>query len=129
MMSSTRIAIVGAGPVGLTIARLLLNRPNIEVVVFESDNSRHARGQGGNLDLHPDTGIAALWEAGLHDEFLERARYKQVLRWLKGLLSQQQIPYPNTIMTDKEKALRNTVSKVFPETNTLICYWHIIKNI
>ena len=55
--------------------------------------------------------------------------YRQVLYQLKGLLDQQQILYPKTIITDKEKALRNIVSKVFPETNTLICYQYIIKNI
>lgn len=55
--------------------------------------------------------------------------YKQTLWWLKRLLNQQQIPYPRTIMTDKEKVLPNAISKVFPETNILICYWHIIKNI
>lgn len=74
-MSPIRIAIVGAGPVGLTLARLLLNKPNIGVVIFESEKSRDARGQGGSLDLHPNTGLAAVKEAGLWDEFLKRARY------------------------------------------------------
>ncbi|KAJ5131040.1 uncharacterized protein N7515_007079 [Penicillium bovifimosum] len=32
-------------------------------------------------------------------------------------------------MTDNEKPLRNAIRYVFPGTNTLICYWHIIKNI
>jgi len=48
--------------------------------------------------------------------------YKQVLRWLRGLLNQQQIPYPKTIITDKEKALRNAVSKVYPYLFTLNLY-------
>lgn len=70
-----RIAIVGAGPVGLTLARLLTNRSNIEVVIFESDTSRQSRKQGGSLDLHADTGLAALKAAGLYEEFLRRARF------------------------------------------------------
>ena len=74
-MSLTRIAIVGAGPVGLTLARLLLNKANIEVVVFEKEESRNIRGQGGTLDLHPDTGLAALKESDLWAEFQRRARY------------------------------------------------------
>lgn len=74
-MSPIRVAIVGAGPVGLTLARLLLNKPNIDFVVFESEKSRDARGQGGSLDLHPTTGLAALKEADLYDEFLRRARF------------------------------------------------------
>ncbi|KAJ5083929.1 hypothetical protein NUU61_008508 [Penicillium alfredii] len=74
-MSPTRIAIVGAGPVGLTLARLIHNKPNIEVVIFESDKSEDARKQGGTLDLHPGSGLSALEEAGLYDEFLKRARF------------------------------------------------------
>lgn len=74
-MSLIRVAIVGAGPVGLMLARLLLNKPNIEFVAFESENSEDALGQGGTLDLHPSTGITALKEAGLYDESLRRARF------------------------------------------------------
>ncbi|KAJ5133816.1 hypothetical protein N7448_001163 [Penicillium atrosanguineum] len=74
-MAPLRIAIVGAGPVGLTLARLLLNKPNIEVTVFESETSRDSRGQGGSLDLHTTTGLAAVKEAGLYDEFLKNARF------------------------------------------------------
>jgi 2-polyprenyl-6-methoxyphenol hydroxylase-like FAD-dependent oxidoreductase len=62
-------------PVGLTLARLLLNKPNVDFVVFESEKSRDARRQGGTLDLHPTTGLAALEEANLYDEFLKRARF------------------------------------------------------
>ncbi|CAG8281554.1 unnamed protein product [Penicillium salamii] len=74
-MSSIRIAIVGAGPVGLLLARLLLNKPGVDVTVFESDQSPDCRGQGGSLDLHDKTAIAALKEAGIHEEFLKRARF------------------------------------------------------
>jgi 2-polyprenyl-6-methoxyphenol hydroxylase-like FAD-dependent oxidoreductase len=75
-MSPIRVAIISAGPISLTLARLLpLNKPNVDFVVFESEKSRDARGQGGTLDLHPATGLAALKEAGLYDEFLERARF------------------------------------------------------
>ncbi|KAJ5460348.1 uncharacterized protein N7458_001900 [Penicillium daleae] len=56
-MPPIRVAIVGAGPVGLTLARLLLNKPNVDFVVFESET------------------IAALREADLYDEFLKRARF------------------------------------------------------
>ncbi|CAG7920284.1 unnamed protein product [Penicillium olsonii] len=74
-MSSIRIAIVGAGPVGLLLARLLLDNPGVDVIVFESDQSPSVRRQGGSLDLHPTTGIAALKEAGLYEEFLKRVRF------------------------------------------------------
>ncbi|KAJ5526252.1 hypothetical protein N7494_012902 [Penicillium frequentans] len=74
-MSLVRIAIIGAGPAGLTLARLLLNSPNLNVIVFESDQSRMYRGQGGTLDLHPDTGLEALKKAGLWEKFTKHARY------------------------------------------------------
>jgi len=75
-MSSLNIAIVGAGPAGCTLARLL-QRSNvpIKVTVFEREATLDARTQGGTLDLHTDTGIAALKKAGLYDDFLEFVRF------------------------------------------------------
>jgi 2-polyprenyl-6-methoxyphenol hydroxylase-like FAD-dependent oxidoreductase len=63
-----KIAIVGGGPGGLTLARLLQMR-GAEVVVYERDQSRAARVQGSALDLHEDSGLAALETAGLMDAF------------------------------------------------------------
>lgn len=68
-----RIVIVGAGPGGLTLARTL-HVLGLESVVYEREPSRDARGQGGMLDLAADTGQRALRAAGLHQEFLARAR-------------------------------------------------------
>lgn len=67
-MSSQRIAIIGAGPGGLTLARLL-QRNNIPCIIFELDASSTSRDQGGIIDLHPRAGQLALKEAGLLDEF------------------------------------------------------------
>jgi 2-polyprenyl-6-methoxyphenol hydroxylase-like FAD-dependent oxidoreductase len=62
------IAVVGAGLGGLALARVLhLN--GIESAVFDLDVSPAARTQGGMLDIHEDSGQAALRAAGLHDEF------------------------------------------------------------
>jgi 2-polyprenyl-6-methoxyphenol hydroxylase-like FAD-dependent oxidoreductase len=73
---SLNIAIVGAGPAGCTLAHLLLkSEHNISVSVFERELNLDARGQGGTLDLHTDTGILALKKAGLYDEFLKYARF------------------------------------------------------
>lgn len=63
-----KIAIVGGGPGGLTLARLLQMR-GVDVSVYERDESRSARVQGSALDLHEDSGLAALDEAGLMDAF------------------------------------------------------------
>lgn len=63
-----KIAIVGAGPGGLTLARLL-QQSGAQVSVYERDPSRSARVQGSALDLHEDSGLAALEAAGLIDAF------------------------------------------------------------
>ena len=63
-----KIAIVGGGPGGLTLARLL-QQGAAQVVVFERDQSRNARVQGSALDLHEGSGLAALEAAGLMQAF------------------------------------------------------------
>ncbi|MFE3993701.1 FAD-dependent oxidoreductase [Streptomyces goshikiensis] len=68
-----RIAVVGAGPGGLTCARIL-QRHGIDVTVYDLDASATARDQGGTLDMHPDTGGHALRAAGLWDDFAALAR-------------------------------------------------------
>jgi 2-polyprenyl-6-methoxyphenol hydroxylase-like FAD-dependent oxidoreductase len=63
-----KIAIVGGGPGGLTLARLL-QQNGAQVSVYERDQNRSARVQGSALDLHEDSGLAALEDAGLIDAF------------------------------------------------------------
>ncbi len=62
------IAIIGGGLGGLTAARVL-HANGIEATVFDLEPSRHARTQGGMLDIHEDSGQAALHVAGLHEQF------------------------------------------------------------
>lgn len=74
------IAIVGAGPAGLTLTRLLLRSsisPQVNIVIFEKDASPTSRQSiGGTLDLHPPTGLAAIREMGLWDEFCKHGRFE-----------------------------------------------------
>jgi 2-polyprenyl-6-methoxyphenol hydroxylase-like FAD-dependent oxidoreductase len=73
LLRGKSIGIVGAGPAGLTLARLLQMR-GASVKVFELDPSVEARNQGGALDLHPATGQRALEVAGLIEEFNRLSR-------------------------------------------------------
>ncbi|QIS24591.1 NAD(P)-binding protein [Nocardia terpenica] len=68
-----RIAIVGAGLGGLACARAL-RLHGIEATVYERETSPQARGQGGTLDLHGDTGQAAMRACGLYDRFRALSR-------------------------------------------------------
>ncbi|CAN3979840.1 FAD-dependent oxidoreductase [Kitasatospora purpeofusca] len=71
--ATARIAVVGGGPAGLTLARILQVR-GIAATVYEREPDRDVRGQGGTLDLHGDTGRRALREARLTEEFWAKAR-------------------------------------------------------
>ena len=66
-----RIAIIGAGPAGLTVA-VLLHRRGIPFTVFEL-RSRPTTDElakpSGMLDLHEESGLAAIRACGLFDEF------------------------------------------------------------
>ena len=67
------VAIVGAGPGGAALARLLQMR-GFTVRVFERDASATARPQGGSLDLRPDSGQRAVEAAGLAAAFARASR-------------------------------------------------------
>ncbi|KAL1687886.1 hypothetical protein GGG16DRAFT_127615 [Schizophyllum commune] len=71
----TRISIIGAGPGGLMLARLLRTQ-GIRASIYERDVSATARPQGGSLDLHPEDGLLAVKKAGLFDRFRQHARYE-----------------------------------------------------
>lgn len=72
-MTTTRIAIIGAGPAGLICARVL-QLHGIPATVYDADLSVGARDAGGTLDLHLDSGQIALEDAGLLAEFTAIAR-------------------------------------------------------
>jgi 2-polyprenyl-6-methoxyphenol hydroxylase-like FAD-dependent oxidoreductase len=68
LLQNKQIAVVGGGPGGLTLARLL-QLHGAAVHVYERDLNRHVRVQGATLDLHHESGLAALRQAGLLDAF------------------------------------------------------------
>jgi 2-polyprenyl-6-methoxyphenol hydroxylase-like FAD-dependent oxidoreductase len=63
-----KIAIVGGGPGGLTLARLLQLK-GASVKVYERDAGKDARVQGAIVDLHFDSGLKVIKAAGLMDAF------------------------------------------------------------
>ena len=73
LLQDKQIAIIGGGPGGLTLARLLQIK-GAQVKVYERDYNREVRTQGATLDLHHDSGLLALETAGLMDAFKEQYR-------------------------------------------------------
>ncbi|WP_443946742.1 FAD-dependent oxidoreductase [Pedobacter sp. AW1-32] len=68
LLKDKKIAIIGGGPGGLTLAKLL-QLEHINVTVYERDLDKNARVQGAPLDLHEHSGLAALRKAGLIEVF------------------------------------------------------------
>jgi 2-polyprenyl-6-methoxyphenol hydroxylase-like FAD-dependent oxidoreductase len=73
LLQNKKIAIVGGGMAGLTLARLL-QMQDADVKVYERDLNRDVRVQGSTLDLHEGTGLEAMKRAGLLDEFYKYHR-------------------------------------------------------
>ncbi len=73
LLENKKVAIIGAGPVGLTLAKLLQQK-GVSVTVYERDKNENARIMGGTLDIHIDTGQKALEKAGLIEDFYKIAR-------------------------------------------------------
>jgi 2-polyprenyl-6-methoxyphenol hydroxylase-like FAD-dependent oxidoreductase len=74
-MRRKKVAIIGAGPGGLTLARILCMN-EIDVSVFERDAFDIYRPQGGSLDMHAESGQYAITCADLFSEFKQYARYE-----------------------------------------------------
>lgn len=72
-MATQRIAIVGGGPGGLMLARLLQRQGKCPVVL-ERDRHAEERPQGGSLDMHSESGQYAMERAGLREAFMVAAR-------------------------------------------------------
>ncbi|WP_371526050.1 FAD-dependent monooxygenase [Streptomyces sp. NBC_01283] len=71
--STVDIAVVGGGLSGLVLARTLQEH-GVASTVYELDATADARRQGGLLDLHVESGQAALRTAGLYERFRRLTR-------------------------------------------------------
>lgn len=72
VLNHKKVAIIGAGPVGLTMA-VLLQQKGVEVNVYERDVNAQTRVWGGTLDLHQDSGQKAMEKAGLLNQYYATA--------------------------------------------------------
>jgi 2-polyprenyl-6-methoxyphenol hydroxylase-like FAD-dependent oxidoreductase len=68
ILKNKEIAIIGGGPSGLTLARLLQLK-DANVKVYERDLNKDARVQGSPLNTHEESGYAALKKANLLEAF------------------------------------------------------------
>jgi len=73
LLANKQVAIIGGGPGGLTLARLL-QQQGVKVNVYERDKDQHVRQQGATLDLHYESGLKALRASGLMEEFKKNYR-------------------------------------------------------
>ncbi|TPG38204.1 FAD-dependent oxidoreductase [Flavobacterium pectinovorum] len=72
LLKDKKVAIIGAGPVGLTMAKLL-QQNGIDVAVYERDKNAQTRISGGTLDLHKGSGQDAMKKAGLLENYFAKA--------------------------------------------------------
>lgn len=73
LLQNIKVAITGAGPVGLTIAKLLQQK-GVNINVYERDKDDQTRIWGGTLDLHQHSGQKAMKEAGLLESYFAIAK-------------------------------------------------------
>ena len=73
LLENKKIAIIGGGPGGLTLARLLQLK-GAHTNVYERDVNASARVQGSALDMHEGSGWEALRKANLIAEFKKNVR-------------------------------------------------------
>ncbi|KAF2337526.1 FAD-dependent oxidoreductase [Flavobacterium nitrogenifigens] len=75
LLENKQVAIIGGGMGGLMLARLLQLQNSI-VKVYERDLNSDVRVQGSPLDLHEDSGLIAMKQADLLNEFYKNVRPK-----------------------------------------------------
>ncbi|WP_439865179.1 FAD-dependent oxidoreductase [Pseudomonas antarctica] len=128
MNTALRIAIVGAGPGGLTLARIL-HRHGVGVRVFERECGPLERPQGGTLDLHVESGQLALQEAGLEDAFQRIARYEDQGSRLMDHHGRLLFENPNPESGDRPEVDRTQLRQILLESLPQGCVtWRVSIN-
>jgi len=101
-ITNKKIAIIGGGPGGLTLARLL-QMNGADVNVYERDAGPAVRVQGATLDLHYDSGLKALQVAGLMDDF--KANYRPGADRMHVVDKNAQIHFEDSFESDDDNEL------------------------
>ncbi|MFT3936982.1 MAG: NAD(P)/FAD-dependent oxidoreductase [Chitinophagaceae bacterium] len=112
LLQNKKIAILGAGPVGLTMARLL-QQQGVDVTVYERDKNAQTRIWGGTLDLHKTSGQLAMKKAGLLENYfataipmgIKIADAKSNLIYTKSITPENQYDNPEINRNDLRKML------------------------
>ncbi|SDG19520.1 tetracycline resistance monooxygenase [Pedobacter terrae] len=118
ILKGKKAAIIGAGPVGLTMA-ILLQQKGIDVTVYERDKDPQARIWGGTLDLHKDSGQEVMKKAGLLANYYAIAKpmgmmmtdEKGKILFTKQITSENQHDNPEINRNDLRKVLLNTLKQ------------------
>jgi 2-polyprenyl-6-methoxyphenol hydroxylase-like FAD-dependent oxidoreductase len=117
LLKNKKIAIIGAGPVGLTMARLL-QQNGIEVTVYERDKDAQTRISGGTLDLHKASGQAAMKKAGLLERYYAMAiPMGRIVADEQGKLLFSKKPTPEN-QYDNPEINRNDLRKILLDSLT-----------
>lgn len=118
ILKEKKVAIIGAGPVGLTMA-ILLQQKGIQVTVYERDKDPQARIWGGTLDLHKDSGQEVMKKAGLLESYYAIAKPMGIimtdergkLLFTKQITPENQYDNPEINRNDLRKILLNTLKQ------------------
>lgn len=118
LLKEKKVAIIGAGPVGLTMA-ILLQQKGVDVSVYERDKDPQARIWGGTLDLHKDSGQEAMKKAGLLESYYAIARpmgirmtdEKGTILFTKQVTPENQYDNPEINRNDLRNVLLNSLKQ------------------
>ena len=107
-LQDKKVAVVGGGPGGLTLAKLLQLK-GAHVTVYERDINKEVRQQGATLDLHEESGLEALRRANLMNEF--KASFRPDAGRLRVLDEQAIIKMDEHELQDKDQEDRPEIDR------------------
>lgn len=107
-LQDKKVAVVGGGPGGLTLAKLLQIK-GVNVTVYERDSNKEVRQQGATLDLHEESGLEALRRANLMNEF--KASFRSDAGRLRVLDEQAIIKMDEHELQDKDQEDRPEIDR------------------